>query len=710
MLWWLAQNLVVAALLAAVVAILCRLAHPGPALRHALWLLVLIKLLTPPVVSWPWQLPDSSHFLSPEAGPARDLPLAPMNEPLAGELADVLAFQADAEPAAGVGGVASASTSESGRHAWLPRLALGLWFSGTALVATLHLLRIGRFRGLLKRAQWPPRWLKQHVRELAGRLQVRRPRTQVVPQIDSPAVWSLGRPRLLWPEALLDTLPAGCRRSVVAHELAHLRRRDHWVGWLILVAECLWWWNPLYWYVRRQLRVNAELACDAWVVHTLPEDRRAYAEALLEVTQSVSRTAAPVPALGMRTGARHLFERRLTMIMREPASCRVSVAGLVGLAVLAFLVLPGWSLVQTARADDPKAKPDQPSRADSEDRVILFKWLDSQTDGQPQVGRVAASDDVVFVFKQLDKTGGQTDKGSDADRERRLRALEQQIESLLKEVQALRKGDKGEAQHQVRVIHKDALLKDAVDPGDKDKHRVRIITQDDLLKANPEGRKDIQVHVIENKDGVLQLHVVPKDEKIFEFKSAEPKAKEDIRYRIVRPGKLDYPDTKQEKLLLHVEQPLHLKVDTEKLQKSAEPKRVYGFVTSVLERNEPIVLVRATYRLPPGKAKELASLLGQLVKAPVLETKVDGDVLTVTTTPDSQKAIGALIGLIEGKSSGSKEHLQGAALELDARVEPLMFHYDKLIKVPDQKVEKLIKITEPKVNAIELKFQETPKK
>src|SRR5262245_40288169 len=54
MLWWLAQNALAAAVLAIIVAAVCRLGRFSPPVRHALWLVVLIKLLTPPIVAWPW--------------------------------------------------------------------------------------------------------------------------------------------------------------------------------------------------------------------------------------------------------------------------------------------------------------------------------------------------------------------------------------------------------------------------------------------------------------------------------------------------------------------------------------------------------------------------------------------------------------------------------------------------------------------------------
>ena len=185
------------------------------------------------------------------------------------------------------------------------------------------------------------------------RVGVRPPRTLVVPGAGSPCLWCLGRPRLLIPAALLGELRAGCWPGVLVHEFAHLRRRDHWVAWLELLAGCLWWWNPLFWYVRSQLHQNAELACDAWVVAALPEGRRSYAETLIEVCRLHAAVAAP--ALGVGGGPRRAFQRRLTMILCDRVPCRVPLLGLVAIGLLALAVLPGWSPGQKADADKPAA-------------------------------------------------------------------------------------------------------------------------------------------------------------------------------------------------------------------------------------------------------------------------------------------------------------------------------------------------------------------
>ena len=202
--------------------------------------------------------------------------------------------------------------------------------------------------------------LTQRVQELAGKLRIRAPQVLAVPGLASPLVGGLPRPVLLWPAGLEHQLPPEGVRAVLAHELAHLRRRDHWVRWLELVAGCVMWWNPLFALVRRKIRQYAEQACDAWVVNLLPKARRAYAEALLTVCETVSRVAEPAPALGVGGDDRRDFQRRLTMILRDPVACRPTRRTLLAVGLLALLAIPGWTLGQNPaeKPADPAEKPD----------------------------------------------------------------------------------------------------------------------------------------------------------------------------------------------------------------------------------------------------------------------------------------------------------------------------------------------------------------
>ena len=81
MLEWLVQNTLAAAVLAVVVLIACRLHRFRPAIEHLLWLVVLLKLLTPAGIAWPWlPLDFSAHFPAPahrvESGERDDLKMS----------------------------------------------------------------------------------------------------------------------------------------------------------------------------------------------------------------------------------------------------------------------------------------------------------------------------------------------------------------------------------------------------------------------------------------------------------------------------------------------------------------------------------------------------------------------------------------------------------------------------------------------------------
>jgi hypothetical protein len=262
--------------------------------------------------------------------------------------------------------------------------------------------------------------LTRRVAELADRLGIHPPSVRVLDDLASPLVVGFIRPVLLWPSQLQDRLNEDGLRAVLLHELAHLRRRDHWVRWLEMAAACVWWWNPLFRLARRRIRQYAELACDAWVLAVLPRARRAYAEALLQVCESVTRTVEPAPALGVG-GDRDDFQRRLTMIMRESVACRMPRKSLLAIGILALLIVPGWSLGDTA--NEPPTGP----AAKSSDGGSLGVLL---------------NEDLTFDESVLNKL---LQTSADDDREKKLEQLESQIQAILKEIKAL-KAEKAKAQ------------------------------------------------------------------------------------------------------------------------------------------------------------------------------------------------------------------------------------------------------------------------
>lgn len=96
--------------------------------------------------------------------------------------------------------------------------------------------------------------------------------------VSTPFVLGLLRPRIYLPFRLEPTQLA----YVVAHEEAHIARKDHWWKALGFVLLAVYWFNPLLWLAYRLLGRDIEGACDEKVVRSLGAAGRAdYAQALL---------------------------------------------------------------------------------------------------------------------------------------------------------------------------------------------------------------------------------------------------------------------------------------------------------------------------------------------------------------------------------------------------------------------------------------------
>ena len=104
--------------------------------------------------------------------------------------------------------------------------------------------------------------------------------------IDTPFVLGVFRPRIYLPSALAEDDKA---EFVIAHETAHIRRRDHWwkpLGFLLLTV---YWFNPLIWVAYILLCRDIELACDEHVIDSLNEgEKKTYSEALLSCSMRAS--------------------------------------------------------------------------------------------------------------------------------------------------------------------------------------------------------------------------------------------------------------------------------------------------------------------------------------------------------------------------------------------------------------------------------------
>ena len=320
----------------------------SPQGRYALGLLIVVRLVIPvaPASSWsvfnlaPW-------FATPQAIPASVSNFRP--QPDSGAILSIIPRTSSPLPTAhhplppAIRPLPTATPSP-----W--RLGLEfLWLAGVlTLLGNLARHHFRLVRTLRRHPATPEPRLSRLLAEcpsaagLRGSLPI-----HLLPNLPTPALFGVFRPRLLLPAGLPAALTDAELTLVFAHELTHLRHRDVALNWLLLLLRALHWFNPAVWLACRTLRADQELACDAAVLARLaPTKHATYGHILLKLAAAfppAGSVSAPAPFLN-RT---NLIQRRIHMIAQyQPARRRTLPATVALAALLGCLAL--------TRAADPK--------------------------------------------------------------------------------------------------------------------------------------------------------------------------------------------------------------------------------------------------------------------------------------------------------------------------------------------------------------------
>jgi hypothetical protein len=159
----------------------------------------------------------------------------------------------------------------------------------------------------------------------------------------SPFLTGAFRPAIVLPASLLSESPAAVLELMLAHELAHLKRRDLPWGWLPAVMQALFWFHPLVWLAGPEWRLAQEMACDElamWAANAPPGD---YGEVLLNVAaQGRAHVAGGLITVGVLESY-HTLQRRLIAMksIGQVSSRQIAVMGMV-LAALGVVGFVPW--------------------------------------------------------------------------------------------------------------------------------------------------------------------------------------------------------------------------------------------------------------------------------------------------------------------------------------------------------------------------------
>jgi len=172
------------------------------------------------------------------------------------------------------------------------------------------------------------------------------PRIAKSEQAPSPMLLGVFRPMIVLPPDLLGDCSLSQIRLILAHELAHLKRKDLLWGWLPAIARALFFFHPLVWLTQKEWQLAQEMACDEFVVLWTGLQPRGYAEVLLKVAEKhCCKTQKGWVVAGMSESFMMLKRRLIAMQFVKPISSTKALVWFVTLALLALVGIVPWRLV-----------------------------------------------------------------------------------------------------------------------------------------------------------------------------------------------------------------------------------------------------------------------------------------------------------------------------------------------------------------------------
>src|SRR5579871_5011034 len=173
-----------------------------------------------------------------------------------------------------------------------------------------------------------------------------------------PGIVGIFRPILLLPAGISDRLSDAQMRAIITHELCHVRRRDNLTAAVHMLAEAIFWFHPLVWWIGARLVDERERVCDEEVL-AQGSDPQVYAEGILRVCEFYLES--PLVCAAGVTGSN--LKKRIEAIMFHRVASKLNLvkkllltaaaAATLGLPVVFGVLHPASGYAQSQPATAP---------------------------------------------------------------------------------------------------------------------------------------------------------------------------------------------------------------------------------------------------------------------------------------------------------------------------------------------------------------------
>jgi beta-lactamase regulating signal transducer with metallopeptidase domain len=262
-------------------------------------------------------------------------------------------------------------------------IVVGLYLVGAAACVALLLVGHGLLAWIRATGKRPPVWLDTDYQALAGKAHIPTAELLVSQRCSRPISWGLLRPAIVLPDRLCRETNRKLVGAILLHELGHVARRDAWGNLLFCLATPLLYCHPLYWWLRREWNLSAELVADDWAAWQTGKD--AYVEELMDLARTSPARGFPFVGATAVFSSPSQFYRRMQMLLtrEQPLSTRTSVLWQLTAIVVAMLGIALASSLGGVRPALAQDNPAVPAEAPPAVEAPAFEPLPAVDDLKP---------------------------------------------------------------------------------------------------------------------------------------------------------------------------------------------------------------------------------------------------------------------------------------------------------------------------------------
>lgn len=266
------------------------------------------------------------------------------------------------------------------------KYGIHLWLLGVIIFLIVNISGYFRFLKHLKKGYKPAKESEIYLLNtlIKKRKNIRLLRNSL---LNTPMLIGVFRPCIIIPDVNLDDVQL---KNILIHEITHQRHYDVGIKWLTMVVTSIHWFNPVMYFIKKEINNACELACDEGVIkHLTNKEKQDYGDTLISFAQEQSYSIGVLQAT-MIEEKNSLKERLVSIMKYNKKSDLVVISSviLVGSLFLGALFLGGGNTVNKGQKDNNSL---YSSNIDSEDLLKISKYRTPYVGESSKVRQIASS-------------------------------------------------------------------------------------------------------------------------------------------------------------------------------------------------------------------------------------------------------------------------------------------------------------------------------